>query len=49
VRLCLEEKGLPYEGHVVDMGNMEHHSPEYLKINSARRDPTLIHDGRPFA
>jgi glutathione S-transferase len=27
VRLCLEEKGLSYEGHVVDMGKMEHHSP----------------------
>ena len=33
VRLCLEEKGLKYEGHVVDMAKLEHHSPEYLKIN----------------
>ena len=33
VRLCLEEKGLAYEGHVVDMAKLEHHSPEYLKIN----------------
>jgi glutathione S-transferase len=48
VRLCLEEKGLPYEGHVVDMGNMEHHSPEYLKINPLGVIPTLIHDGRPL-
>ena len=48
VRLCLEEKGLSYEGHVVDMGKMEHHSPEYLKINPLGVIPTLIHDGRPL-
>ena len=48
VRLCLEEKGLPYEGHVVDMANLEHHSPEYLKINPLGVIPTLIHDGRPL-
>ena len=29
VRLCLEKKG----HHVVEMAKMEHHSPEYLKIN----------------
>ncbi len=48
VRLCLEEKGLSYEGHVVDMAKMEHHSPEYLKINPLGVIPTLIHDGRPL-
>src|SRR6266478_9607168 len=48
VRLCLEEKGLAYESHVVDMANMEHHSPEYLKINPLGVIPTLIHDGRPL-
>ncbi len=48
VRLCLEEKGLHYEGHVVDMGKMEHHSPDYLKINPLGVIPTLIHDGRPL-
>src|SRR5258707_12792176 len=48
VRLCLEEKGLEYEGHVVDMANMEHHSPEYLKINPLGVIPTLIHDGQPL-
>ena len=46
VRLCLEEKGLSYEGHVVDMEKLEHHSPEYLKINPNGVIPTLIHDGR---
>ena len=41
VRLCLEEKGLSYQGHVVDMAKMEHHSPEYLKINPLGVIPTL--------
>jgi glutathione S-transferase len=48
VRLCLEEKGLAYESHVVDMANLEHHSPEYLKINPNGVIPTLIHDGLPL-
>src|SRR6266436_3217653 len=48
VRLCLEEKRLSYDGHVVDMARLEHHSPEYLKINPNGVIPTLIHDGRPL-
>ena len=44
VRLCLEEKGLAYESHVVDMANMEHHSPDYLKINPNGTIPALVHD-----
>jgi glutathione S-transferase len=48
VRLCLEEKGLTYEGHVVDMAAMEHHSPKYLAINPDGVVPTIILDGRPL-
>jgi glutathione S-transferase len=48
VRLCLEEKGLTYESHVVDMTKSEQHSAEYLKINPLGVIPTLIHDGRPL-
>lgn len=48
VRLCLEEKGLTYESHVVDMAKMEQHSPEYLKINPLGVIPTVIHDGQPL-
>ena len=48
VRLCLEEKGLAYESHAVDLAKMEHHSPEYLKINPNGVIPTLVHDGRPL-
>ena len=47
VRLCLAEKGLEFQSHLVDMMNMEHHSPEYLKINPNGVIPTLIlGDGR---
>jgi glutathione S-transferase len=48
VRLCLEEKGLAYESHIVDMAKMEHHSLDYLRINPLGVIPTLIHDGRPL-
>ncbi|WP_338662904.1 glutathione S-transferase family protein [Pararoseomonas sp. SCSIO 73927] len=48
VRLMLEEKGLPYEGRVVDMAAMEHHAPGYLRINPNGVVPTLLHDGRPL-
>ena len=47
VRLCLEEKGLVYEGHVVDLSKLEQHSPEYLKINPLGVVPAILHDGRP--
>ena len=46
VRLCIEEKGLAYESHVVDLEKMEHHLPEYLKINPNGVIPALIHDGK---
>src|SRR3569833_2577065 len=47
VRLCLCEKGLEFESRLVDMMAMEHHSPEYLKINPLGVIPTLIlDDGR---
>ena len=48
VRLCLEEKGLDYQGRSVNMAKMEHHSAEYLAINPLGVVPTLIHDGRPL-
>lgn len=48
VRLCLEEKGLSYVSQVVDMAAMEHHQPEYLRINPNGMVPTLLHDDRPL-
>ena len=46
VRLCLEEKGLKYESHPVDLSKLEQHSPAYLKINPNGVIPTLVHEGR---
>lgn len=48
VRLCLEEKRIAYESHVIDMSKMEHHAPDFLKINPNGVIPALIHDGRPL-
>ena len=48
VRLCLEEKGLPYENRAMDMERLEHHSAAYLAINPDGVVPTMLHDGRPL-
>lgn len=41
VRLCLAEKGLPYESVPIDMGRQEHHSPAYLAMNPNGVVPAL--------
>ena len=47
VRLCLAEKGLEFEGRIVDLTKMEHHTPEFLKLNPNGVIPLLIlEDGR---
>ncbi|MDA7415966.1 glutathione S-transferase family protein [Xenophilus arseniciresistens] len=47
VRLCLAEKGLPYESVPIDMGRQEHHSPAYLAMNPNGQVPALrLDDGR---
>lgn len=47
VRLCLAEKGLPYESVPIDMGKQEHHSPAYLALNPDGVVPALLlDDGR---
>jgi glutathione S-transferase len=47
VRLCLAEKGQKFESVLVDLTKMEHHSPEYLKLNPNGVIPLLIlPDGR---
>ncbi|MBS0538673.1 MAG: glutathione S-transferase family protein [Proteobacteria bacterium] len=47
VRLCLAEKGLKFESILVDLAKMEHHRPEYLKLNPNGVIPLLIlPDGR---
>jgi len=48
VRLCLEEKGLAYEAHVIDLGRQEQHGAAYLRINPLGVVPTILHEGRPL-
>src|SRR5579862_2049597 len=43
VAITLEELGLPYELHAINLAAMEHKGPEYLKINPNGRIPAL-HD-----
>ena len=46
VRLCLEEKALPWEGHHIDLMRFENLTAGYLGINPHGVVPTLLHDGR---
>lgn len=45
VRLCLEEKDLPWTGHHVDLMKFENLRPEYLALNPKGLVPVLRHDG----
>ena len=47
VRICLAEKGLDWESHVLHFASGDHLTPEYLKLNPNGVVPTLIHDGEP--
>lgn len=46
VRLTLAEKGLAFEGRLVNLATNEHLTPEYLALNPNGVVPTLIHDGQ---
>ncbi len=46
VRLLLEEKGLAWTGHHIDLYKKENISAEYFGINPKGVVPTLVHDGR---
>jgi glutathione S-transferase len=47
VRLCLAEKGIEFESRLVDLTKLEHHTPEYLKLNPNGVIPLLVlEDGR---
>jgi glutathione S-transferase/GST-like protein len=43
--MALNEKGVPFNSHWIDLLNFQQHSPEYLKINPKGQVPTLVHDG----
>lgn len=46
VRLALEEKGLPWTSHHLNIPANEHATPEYQAINPNGVVPTLVHDGQ---
>jgi glutathione S-transferase len=45
VRMCLSEKGLAWESHLLNLQKFEQHDPAYLKLNPKGVVPTLVHDG----
>jgi len=52
VSIMLEETGLPYRVHPIDIGKGEQHSEEFLAINPNNRIPAIIDqegpEGKPF-
>jgi GSH-dependent disulfide-bond oxidoreductase len=52
VSIMLEEIGLPYEPHLIDIGANETWTPEYLSLNPNGKIPAIIDPdgpgGRPF-
>ena len=46
VRLALAEKGLAFEGEILDLQRGDQHRPDYAKLNPNEVVPTLVHDGR---
>jgi glutathione S-transferase len=45
VRLVLEEKGIEWKSHEVDLLSGAQHDPDYIKLNPNHVVPTIIHDG----
>jgi glutathione S-transferase len=46
VRLALAEKGLDWDGHLLDLMAGETHTPAYRRINPNEVVPALVRDGR---
>lgn len=47
VSIMLEELGLPYETHLVDIGKNESWTPEYLSLNPNGKIPAIIDPDGP--
>ncbi|WP_421737533.1 glutathione S-transferase family protein [Caulobacter sp.] len=45
--IALEEIGVPFEAHRIDLAAGEQRQPAYLKVNPRGRVPTLAVDGEP--
>ncbi len=52
VSIMLEEVGLPYEVHPINLGKGEQFEPEYLELNPNNKIPTIVDregpDGKPY-
>ena len=48
VRLVLEEKGLAYKEHVINLQKGDQFSPDYMKLNPKSIVPTIINNGEVF-
>ena len=42
ISIALEEMGLPYAVHIVDIGKGEQHTPEFLKISPNNKIPAIV-------
>ncbi|MGH8372741.1 MAG: glutathione S-transferase N-terminal domain-containing protein [Gammaproteobacteria bacterium] len=53
VSIFLEETGMPYRVHPVDIGNGDQFKPDFLKISPNNKMPAIVDpdgpDGKPFA
>lgn len=53
VSIILEEIGLPYEAHLIDIGKNETWTPEFLSLNPNGKIPAILDpagpDGKPLA
>jgi len=47
VSIALEEIGLPYEPHAIDIGKNESWTPEFLSLNPNGKIPAIIDPGGP--
>ena len=47
VSIMLEEIGLPYEAHLVDFGNNDQQTPEFLSLNPNGKIPAIIDPNGP--
>ena len=52
VSIMLEEMGVPYEAHLVDLGKDESRTPEFLSLNPNGKIPAIVDpdgpDGKPI-
>lgn len=48
VMIALEEKGLEYTSHYVDVLAFEQHRPQFLRLSETGQVPVLVHEGAAY-